>query len=63
MGAARQGLRRGCAACALLALPWAVPAQAQEYIRVQEPVPESVEQLEGPIGVAFPEPEPAPTPS
>ena len=59
MRAGRRGLRRGCAACALLAV---LPASAQEYIRDEGPAPESVEELEGPIVVAFPEPAPTRAP-
>jgi hypothetical protein len=57
-----QGLRRVCATCGLASLGWAVPAGAQDYTRNEEPAPRSVEELSGPIVLAFPDEAPKRTP-
>ena len=41
---------------------WALPATAQEYTRNEQPAPESVEELEGLIILAFPGAAPTRTP-
>ncbi len=50
-----------CVALFLLAASWALPVAAQEYIRSTTTAPDSVEQLAGPIDVAFADPEPPST--
>ena len=58
----RRILYRWSAACIMLVASQGAHAQAVEYIANQAPAPESVDELHGPIVVAFPEAEAPPTP-
>ncbi len=58
----RRILYRWSTACVTLAAGLGAQAQAVEYIANQAPAPDSVEELHGPIVVAFPEAEPPSTP-
>jgi hypothetical protein len=55
-------LGRVCVLCTLASLRWAVPSGAQDYTRNEEPAPTSVEELSGPIVLAFPDEAPKRTP-
>jgi len=55
------GTVRGAYYFALLFAACVAPAQAAEYTRDQAPAPESVEELDGPIVLGFPEEEPPST--
>ena len=61
MGCLQRSLYRWSTACVMLVALHGVQAQAVEYIANQAPAPDSVEELHGPIVVAFPEKKPPPT--
>ncbi len=61
MGTEQRRPYRWYAAYAVLVASCALPVQAQEYVRNEKTAPDTVEELDGPIVVAFAEPEPPST--